>query len=214
MNMPELEQLPGINGEILADEIVAAGSPWGRVIPRGNVLRIIDLEGCQAVDFLCYNAADPSERYNAADTMKIQGNVFLGKGTKLYSDMGQVLFTVIEDTCGNHDTIAGCCSAESNAVRYGKLHTPNCRDNFLKILGEFGLGKKDIVSNVNFFMNVPILSNGSMAVSDGVSQPGDFVDLYAEIDVLAVISNCPQIYNPANGYQPTPIRVIVWNPAS
>jgi urea carboxylase-associated protein 1 len=176
------------------------------------MLRIIDLEGCQAVDFLCYNAEDPSERYNAADTVKIQGNIFLDKGTKLYSGLGNVLFTVVEDTCGKHDTIAGCCSAESNVVRYGKHNTPNCRDNFLKILGEFGLGKKDIVSNVNFFMSVPVHADGSMAVSDGISKPGDFVDLYAEMDVLAAISNCPQIFNPANGYNPTPIRVIVWQP--
>ncbi|MBE9178952.1 DUF1989 domain-containing protein [Oculatella sp. LEGE 06141] len=202
------------DGQILSDEIVPPGAPWGRVIPRGSILRIIDLEGCQAVDFLCYNAADPSERYNAADTMKIQGNIFLAKGTKLYSGLGRVLFTVIEDTCGNHDTIAGCCSAESNVVRYGKTNTPNCRDNFLQILGEFGLGKKDIVSNVNFFMSVPVHPDGAMAVSDGVSKPGDYVDLQAEMDVLATISNCPQIYNPANAYNPTPIRVLVIQPYS
>jgi urea carboxylase-associated protein 1 len=207
MNQIEQQAIPGT---IISDEIVQPGTPWGQVIPQKAVLRIIDLEGCQAVDFLCYNAADPTERYNAADTMKIQGNIFLSKGTRLYSGLGNPLFTVIEDTCGRHDTIAGCCSAESNRVRYGKPDAPNCRDNFLKILGEFGLGKKDIVSNVNFFMYVPVHADGSMAVVDGISKAGDYVDLRAEMNVLAVISNCPQIYNPANGFNPTPVRVIVW----
>lgn len=210
--MSETLSLPQIEGTVVLDEIVPPGEPWGKVIIKGQILRIIDLEGCQAVDFLCYNAINSIERYNAADTMKIQGNICLHKGTKLYSGLGNVLFTVLEDTCGNHDTIAGCCSAESNFVRYGKLNTPNCRDSFLKILGEFGLGMKDIVANVNFFMNVPVLEDGTMAVSDGVSSPGDYVDLLAEMDALAVISNCPQIYNPANGFNPTPIRVIVWQP--
>ncbi len=200
-----------INGTILTDEIVAPGTPWGKVVPKGKTLRIIDLEGCQAVDFLCYSAADPSERYNAADTIKIQGNIYLSKGTKIYSGLGRALFTVTADTCGNHDTLAGCCSAETNVVRYGKTNTPNCRDNFLKILGQFELGRKDLVSNINFFMNVPVNPDGSMAVVDGVSKPGDYVDLYAEMDVLAVISNCPQIYNPCNAYNPTPIRVVIYD---
>lgn len=210
--MSETLSLPQLDGTILLDEIVPPGEPWGKVISKGQMLRFIDLEGCQAIDFLCYNAANPEERYNAADTVKIQGNIFLHKGTKLYSGLGNVLFTVVEDTCGYHDTIAGCCSAETNVVRYGKHNTPNCRDNFLKILGQFELGRKDIVSNVNFFMHAPVLPDGSMAVVDGVSKPGDYVDLRAEMDVLAVISNCPQIYNPANGFNPTPIRVIIWQP--
>ena len=124
--------------------------------------------------------------------------------------MGNVLFTVIEDTCGSHDTIGGCCSRESNRVRYGVREGPNCRDNFLRALGRHGLGKKDIVANVNFFMRVPIGADGGMAIADGVSKPGDYVDLRAEMDVLAVLSNCPQINNPANAYNPTPVRVIVY----
>ncbi|MCU0570409.1 MAG: DUF1989 domain-containing protein [Oculatellaceae cyanobacterium Prado106] len=197
-------------GTLLSDDIIPPGSPWGKVIPQGKTLRIIDLEGCQAVDFLCYNATDPTERYNAADTIKLQSNVYLSKGTKLYSGLGQVLFTITEDTCGKHDTLGGCCSSEINELRYGKANTPNCRDNFLKILGQFELGRKDIVLNVNFFMNVPINADGGLVISDGISKPGDYVDLYAEMDALAVISNCPQVDNPCNGYNPTPIRAIVW----
>ena len=189
------------------DEVIVPGGHWSGVVPQGATLRLTDLEGRQAVDFLCYNAKDPADRYNAADTMKISGRLFVGKGTRLYSDMGNVLFTVVEDTCGRHDTIGGCCSRESNFVRYGVEEGPNCRDNFLKGLAKFGLGKKDIVANLNFFMYVPITPEGAMAIVDGLSKAGDHVDLRAEMDVLVALSNCPQTNNPANGFNPTPIRI-------
>lgn len=194
------------------DEVIPPGGHWSGVVPQGATLRLTDLEGRQAVDFLCYNAKDPSERYSAADTMKISRQIFVGKGTKLYSDMGNVLFTVTGDTCGLHDTIGGCCSRESNFVRYGVKEGPNCRDNFLAGLAEFGLGKKDIVANLNFFMYVPITTEGGMAIVDGLSKPGDYIDLRAEMDVLVALSNCPQVNNPANGYNPTPIRVTISHP--
>jgi len=196
-------------GRILEDRTLPANSPWARVLQKGQTLRIIDLEGKQAVDFLCYNADDPSERYNAADTMKYAGTIFLTAGHGLYSDMGRRLLTIVEDTCGRHDTIGGCCSAESNEVRYGVKATPSCRENFLKALQPFGLGKKDVVANVNWFMNVPVGPDGAMAIVEGLSKPGDYVGLRAEMNVLAVISNCPQTRNPCNNFHPTPIRVVV-----
>jgi len=196
-------------GKIIEDRIIPPDGHWGRVLRHGQILRIIDLEGKQAVDFLCYNAEDPTERYNAPDTMKYAGTIFLTEGHGIYSDMGRRLFTIVEDTCGRHDTIGGCCSAESNELRYGVKDTPNCRQNFLRALAPFGLGKKDIVANLNWFMNVPVGLDGAMAIAEGLSKPGDYVDLRAEMDVLAVISNCPQTRNPCNGFNPTPIRVIV-----
>jgi urea carboxylase-associated protein 1 len=205
--------MPDGMARLIEDVVIAPGGHWGRVLRRGEVLRLVDLEGKQAVDFLCYNAARPDERYNAADTMKFAGNIFLTKGMRLFSGLGNPLFTIIEDTCGWHDSIGGCCSAESNFVRYGVRNTPNCRDNFLKALSAFGLGIRDIVANVNFFMYVPVEADGKMAIVEGRSKPGDFVDLRAEMNVLAVLSNCPQIYNPACGGKPTPIRVVVSNPA-
>ena len=204
-----VEKVPG---RVIEDQIIDPGSYWARTISQGHMLRVIDLEGKQAVDFLCYNAADPTERYNAADTMKIAGTIFLTRGHSLYSDMGRPLFTIVQDTCGRHDTIGGCCSAESNFVRYGEGATPNCRDSFLTALAPFGLGKKDIVANVNFFMSVPVEPGGSMALVEGYSVPGDYVDLRADMEVLAVVSNCPQTRNPVNGYNPTPIRLITWEP--
>jgi uncharacterized protein len=196
-------------GSVMEDRIIEAGQPWARVVRTGQVLRIVDLHGTQAVDFLCYNASDPTERYNAADTMKYAKTIFLTRGHGIYSDMGRRLFTIEEDTCGRHDTIAGCCSAESNEFRYGVKNTPSCRQNFLRALEPFGLGKKDIVANINWFMNVPVGADGTMGIVDGLSRAGDHVDLRAEMDVLAVISNCPQTRNPCNGFNPTPIRVVV-----
>ncbi len=203
-----------MTGTIVEDQIVPPNGEWGRLVRRGERLRIIDLEGKQAVDFLCYNAADPEERYNAADTLKYAGTIFLTTGHGIYSDRGQALFTIVDDTCGRHDTIGGCCSAESNLKRYGVPGTPNCRDNFLRALGRFGLGRKDIVANLNFFMNVPVALDGRVELAEGFSKPGDHVELRAEMDVLAVISNCPQTRNPVNGWNPTPIRVIVSAPTA
>jgi urea carboxylase-associated protein 1 len=201
-----------LTGTIVEDRVVPPNGHWGRIVRRGELLRIVDLEGRQAVDFLCYGAERPEERYNAADTMKYAGTIFLTTGHAIYSDMGRPLFTIVADTCGRHDTIGGCCSAESNFFRYGVRDTPNCRDNFLRALAPFGLGKKDIVTNLNFFMNVPVETDGRMALAEGFSEPGDFVELRAEMDVLALISNCPQVHNPVNAFRPTPIRVIVRAP--
>ena len=194
---------------ITYDFVVPARQPWSRVIKRGEVLRLIDLEGQQAVDFLCYNAEDLGDRYNSMNTLKVQGNSYVGKGTVLYSDAGMPLFTVIEDTLGRHDTVYGCCSNPNNYLRYRVRTTESCYSNFLTELAKHGLDRSAIVSNVNFFMQVPIEADGAAGVAADVSPPGSYVDLRAEMDVLAVLSNCPQMHNPCNGYNPTPIRVVV-----
>jgi urea carboxylase-associated protein 1 len=201
--------LPGI----VSDEIVPAKRPWGKVVKKGELLRLVDLEGQQAVDFLCYDAHDPGDRYSSMNTIKVQGSLYVGKGTVLYSDAGAALFTVIEDTLGAHDTVYGCCSEANNFLRYGVRGTPSCYANFLEILKAFGLDRSAIVSNVNFFMQVPIEAGGAAAIATEVSPPGSYVELHAERDVLAVLSNCPQMHNPCNGYNPTPIRVIVRKPS-
>jgi uncharacterized protein len=200
-----------IPGSVIHDEIVPAGGSWSRVIDDGETLRIIDLEGRQAVDFLCYNAHDHDDRYAAADTMKINPTgIFLTTGTVLYSVGLRPLFTITQDSCGKHDTIGGCCSAELNSFRYGVAAQPSCRANFLAELARHGMTKKDMAANINFFMYVPVDPDGAMDMGPSISKPGDFVDLTAETDVLAVISNCPQINNPVNDYDPTPIRLIIW----
>jgi urea carboxylase-associated protein 1 len=201
-----------INGEVLEDIVVPAGQPWGRRVAKGQHVRIVDLHGQQAVDFLCYDADDPRDRYNAANTMKMGGNIFLKKESILWSDRGHELMRVVEDTCGFHDTIGGCCSSEMNVLRYNKPGPGNCRDTFEAALKPFGLTRDDITANVNWFMYVPVGANGEMGITEGPSTAGDFVDLVAERDVICVASNCAQIYNPANGFSPSPVRIITYSP--
>jgi urea carboxylase-associated protein 1 len=196
----------------ILDVTVPARAPFSHVLRRGQIMRIVDLESQQAVDALFYNAHRYAERYSAQDTMLAQGGAYIGVGTVLMSCEGNPLLTVIADTCGSHDTCAGACSCESNTVRFGQhtRHMHACRENFLLELGRYGMTKRDIVANVNFFMNVPISPDGEVTIVDGLSKPGGYVDLRAEMDVLCVFSNCPQVNNPCNGFRPTPIRVLVW----
>jgi len=201
-----------VDATILHDEIIAAGKPWSAVIRQGQVLRIVDLEGQQGVDFLCYAAADPAERYHAANTLKRAATLRLTTGHTLYSDIARPLMTIVDDSCGFHDTIGGCCSAPSNELLYGVADCPGCRENFLAELAKHGLGRRDIVANLNFFCNVPVATANALdrlTFVGAPSRPGDHIDLRAERDVLAVISNCPQVNNPCSGGRPTPIRVVI-----
>ncbi|MDR6670431.1 urea amidolyase associated protein UAAP2 [Rhizobium sp. 1399] len=195
------------------DHFIAAEAPWSGIVRKGQTIRIEDSYGQQAIDTLFYRADDVSERYSNQDTMRMQGAAYIGIGTKIVSNEGNVMLTMTADSCGRHDTSAGACSCESNTVRFGHgtkyLHA--CRDNFVLEVSKHGMGKRDIVPNINFFMNVPIKPNGEMTIVDGISAPGDYVELVAEMDVLCVISNCPQINNPCNGFDPTPIRVLIWD---
>ncbi len=192
-----------------------AGEPWLGRIERGQVLRIVDLEGNQAVDTLFFNADDPRDRYSAVDTIRAQGNLYLSAGSRLVSTEGTHLLTIVADTCGRHDTIGGACSAESNTVRYGHMTKSmhNCRDSFLLAAAraKLPLGKRDLSANINFFMNVPVTPDGGLTFADGISGSGKYVELRAESDVLCLISNCPQLNNPCNAYNPTPISVLVWD---
>ena len=197
------------------DAIVSAGDFWLHDIRSGQYLRIVDLEGNQAVDTLFYNAHDIEDRYSVQDTIRHQRNIYLTTGTKLISSKRHVLLTMVADTCGRHDTLGGACATESNMVRYAieKRFMHACRQSFVKALVGSGRGfeKRDIAHNINFFMNVPVTPDGALTFEDGVSAPGKYVELRAEMDVLAVISNCPQLNNPCNAYDPTPVRVLIWD---
>lgn len=201
--------------DALQSFVVEAGDPFVLEIAKGQHVRIVDLEGNQAVDTIFYNAHDYADRYSAQDTIREQGNIYLTTGTSLLSTKGNVLLTITSDTCGRHDTLGGACAAESNMVRYdiGKRYMHACRQSFIKgiQLWDHGLEKRDITSNINFFMNVPVTSEGKLTFEDGVSDAGKYVELRAEIDVLMVISNCPQLNNPCNGYNPTPVQILVWD---
>ena len=203
--------MPELKGPVTLDEIVPALAPWDAVVRKGQTLRIIDLEGNQAVDFLMYALADDAERYSAQDTIAIQGNLFLREGSVLYSNEGRPMARVVATSVAYHDTIGGACSCESNTLRYGH-HTKSqhaCVENFLQANGRHGRGKRDMVSNINWFMNVPVEADGSLGIVDGISASGLYVDLVAEMDLTAVVSNCPQINNPCNGFNPTPVRMVI-----
>ncbi|ONI88589.1 urea carboxylase [Actinosynnema sp. ALI-1.44] len=197
--------------DIVLDTEVAARAPFSTIVKAGQVLSIIDLGGNQAVDFLAYDADDTSKRYSAAVTIAAQRNIFLTTGSVLRTQEGAPLMTVVADTCGRHDTLGGACSKESNTLRYGQhtRHQHACVENFLTEGARWGLGKRDLVSNVNWYMNVPVEQDGTLGIVDGISAPGMEVQLRAETDTLVIVSNCPQINNPCNGFDPTPVRMVV-----
>ena len=201
-------------GDVVLDEYVEARGPWSAVVAAGDVLTIVDLEGNQAVDCLLYAAGDTTVRYSAAVTIARQQSIVLTTGSVLRAETGAPLMTVVADEVGVHDTIGGACSQESNTLRYGQ-HTREqhaCVENFLIEGSRWGLGKRDLVSNINWFMNVPVDPDGALGIVDGLSAPGKRVALKAEVDTLVLVSNCPQINNPCNGFNPTPVRMIVTRP--
>jgi urea carboxylase-associated protein 1 len=203
-----------VPGSVLLDEIVAARAAWSAIVARGDVLTIVDLEGNQAVDCLLYAATDTSVRYSAPETLVRQGNITLTTGSVLRADTGQALMTIVDDEVGVHDTLGGACSKESNTLRYGQ-HTRaqhGCMENFLIEGARYGLGARDLASNINWFMNVPVDPDGALGIVDGLSAAGKRVALRADVDTLVLVSNCPQINNPCNAFNPTPVRMIVTRP--
>jgi urea carboxylase-associated protein 1 len=200
-----------VSDEFVLDDVVEAGDGWIGEIPAGTLLRITDLHGNQAVDTLFYDALDYANRYSAMDTIREQGAVYLTTGSVLMTVNCDPLATIVADTCGRHDTLGGACSQESNVVRYGRhtRHQHSCRTTFVRKAKEWGRGleKRDIAHNINFFMNVPVTEDGGLTFEDGVSAPGKYVELRAERDLLMLVSNCPQLNNPCNGYDPTAIRI-------
>jgi hypothetical protein len=205
---------PLAGGEVVRDEIVPARAPWSAVVPRGCALTIVDAGGNQSADCLLYNANDTGERYSVPDTISWSGNVYVRTGTVLRSNLGNPLVTVVANEIDRQDTIGGACGKESNTLRYGH-HTMSqhgCRENFLAEARKYGMGPRDIVSNLNWFMNVPVEKDGTLGIVNGISGPGKRVALRAETDVLVLVSNCPQMNNPCNDFNPTPLRMIVTAP--
>jgi urea carboxylase-associated protein 1 len=199
-------------------KVVPAGAYWIDVVRKGETFRIVDLEGNQSADTLFFNADDPAEHYSISDTIREQRNIYLSVGTTLMSDLCRPMLTITADTVGRHDTLGGACSTESNTVRYAleKKTMHACRDSFLLAVAEndhFGLTKRDIAHNINFFMHVPVTSDGKLEFADGLSAPGKYVEMVAEMNVIVLISNCPQLNNPCNAYNPTPIEVVIWDAA-
>lgn len=199
------------------DEVHPAGEPWMKTLKQGQIIRMVDLEGNQAVDTIFYSAADPHEHYSLTHTIQAQGSLYLGVGSRLMSSEGHPMLTIVADTCGRHDTLGGACASESNTVRYAieKRFMHSCRDNYMLAIAHspYPLNKRDVVSNINFFMNVPVTPEGRLTFEDGISAPGKYVELRAEMDLIVLVSNCPQLNNPCNAYNPTPVRFLIWDGA-
>ncbi len=197
--------------------VVGAGDYWIHEIRAGQTFRIVDLKGNQAVDTLFYSARDTSERYSAQHTITGQRNIYLTTGTVLRTNLGNPMLTIVADTCGRHDTLGGACAVESNQVRYAieKRHMHACRNSFLLAISDpkWKIAKRDVTANINFFMNVPVTPDGRLTFEDGISEAGKYVEMRAEMDSICVISNCPQLNNPCNAYNPTPIEVLIWDAA-
>jgi urea carboxylase-associated protein 1 len=211
-----LRESERVAGEALRRQVIPAGDYWIDTIESGQYLRIVDVEGNQSADTLFFNAANVSDRYSAVDTVRHQGNVYVSAGTRLMSTTGNLLAEMVADTVGRHDTLGGACAAESNTVRYAleKRTMHSCRDSFLLAVAHhdrLGLGKRDLTHNINFFMNVPVTPDGGLTFADGMSGPGKYVELRAAMDLIVLISNCPQLNNPCNAYNPTPLEVLIWD---
>ncbi|WP_416395807.1 urea amidolyase associated protein UAAP2 [Allohahella sp. A8] len=203
-------------GDASSRTTIDAGDYFIGRVSAGQTMRILDLEGNQAADTLFYNAEQPAERYSATDTIREQGKVYLTTGSGLRSNLGNTMLEITADTCGRHDTIGGACASESNTVRYSleKRCMHACRDSWMLAIGEhpeYGITKRDITHNINFFMNVPVTEAGGLSFEDGLSAPGKYVEMKAMMDLIVLISNCPQLNNPCNGYNPTPVELLVWD---
>jgi urea carboxylase-associated protein 1 len=161
---PALADAFNVKGKVVYDFTIPARAPWSGVVKKGQTIRIVDLEGNQAVDCIMYNPHDPAERYSSSDTIAAQRNIFLNTGTTLMTNEGNPMMTITADTCGRHDTSGGACSSESNTLRYGHFtkHQHACVENFVYELGQHNLGKRDMTSNINWFMNVPVESDGAL----------------------------------------------------
>jgi len=212
-----LTQSPLDTSDAVFTQKVSAGDGWMHLLKKGQTLRITDLHGNQAVDTIFFNADNTHERYHAANTMREQKNVYISTGTDIRSNENNIMLTVTADTCGRHDTLGSACSCESNTARYDvdKRYMHSCRDIFLKALLDWGNGmdKRDQVCNINFFMNVPVNPEGGSNFEDGISQPMKYVEMTAKMNVLVLVSNCPQLNNPCNAYNPTPVEMTIWDPA-
>ena len=193
---------------IFARETIPGGWYWTTRLKGGETIRIANRSGTSCVSLQAWNSLDPSERLNHADTIKVQWAVTLRKGRVVLSDMGRVMFSIVEDTSFMHDTLAGGSTAATNAARYGQVPTRNTRDNFVLAAGKLGLDRRDVVPCISFFAPVNVDAAGRFTWNAAGRNAGDFVDLRAEMDMLIALSNCPHPLDPAPVYDPQPVDIV------
>jgi urea carboxylase-associated protein 1 len=195
---------------MLRDETVPPAGHFAAELRKGQVLRIVDVEGQQVADLICFNLARLDEKLSIVNTINLNKRVFPTVGYLLYSDEARPMMTIIADTCGVHDMLAGACSRFTNERRYGVKDSLNCRDNLGEAVKPWGIAWKDVPFNMNVFMNCPIASDGSWSIQVPRSKAGDFIDFRAEMDVLVAFSNCPQVHNACNAFRLTPLRAQIY----
>lgn len=203
-----------VPGEVIFEMTIPPKGETSFVLKRGQVFRTIDVEGQQVADLVLYSRQDPEERYWVANTIKLNRQVYLTKGHALYSDRAQKMATIVADTCGVHDTLCGSCSAEIDFVRYGVKWHHNCTDNFVRSLARYNLRRRDMVMSFNIFMNAPVREDGTFEIITPKSKAGDYIDIRADMDVIVCFSNCPQDLNPCNGFNPTPLHIVTFEPGA
>jgi urea carboxylase-associated protein 2 len=212
MTSPQFDRATPVHTELLP-----GARNWSLMVRRGFTLRLTDRRGGANCSALFFNAAHPLERYNMADTLKAQHTAYLTKCNVCYSDMGRILFSIVEDTCGWHDTICGVSNAAGVKARYGEARYQehrnafhrNGRELFLIELGKWGLGRKDLVANINFFSKVVVDDAGRMQFVPDNSRAGDYVDLRAEMDTLVVLNTCPHPLDPSTEWSPRPVEIAI-----
>lgn len=203
------------NPDAIADDLVRlreslpGGWGWSGLVARGDTLRIVNSGATPGVSVLLYNAADPSERFNAGDTVKIQWSAQLGHGRVLFSDMGRVLASITDDTFGRNDALTGGSSAATNGTTYGDSTLRNTRDNFILLAAKHGLTKRDIPPCLTLFAPVGVDADGAIGWQGPGAPAGARVDLRAELDLLVFVSNCPHPLAPG-GSAPKDVDLVVW----
>jgi hypothetical protein len=201
-----------VPGRILFEMTIPPRGETSFVLKQGQVFRTIDIHGQQVADLMLYRGQDPEERYWVANTIKLNGQVYLTTGHRLYSDRANRMATIVADTCGAHDTLCGSCSADIDLVRYQVTWHPNCTDNFVRSLARYRLQRRDMVMSFNLFMNAPVQPDGSFAIVEPRSKPGDYIDIRADMDLIVCFSNCPQDLNPCNAFNPTALHIVAYEP--
>lgn len=201
-----------VPGRVIDAVVIPPAGRLAREVGRGDVMRIIDLEGRQVGDLIAFNRANLEEKFWISNTIRLNKTVYVTTGHVLYSELSNPMFSVIADTCGRHDLLAGSCNAEIDKVRYGVHDHRGCVENFVAALAPYGLARKDVPMSLNLFMNCPVEADGSWTIAEPVSKPGDYVDLRAEMDCLVVLSNCPQDLNPCNAGKLKPLKMVIYRP--
>jgi urea carboxylase-associated protein 1 len=199
-----------IPGHVIYESTLPPAGKLAREIERGQILRVVDLEGRQVGDLVAFNKANLAEKFWISNTIRLNGTIYVTTGHVLYSELSNPMFTITADTCGRHDLLAGSCNAQIDKVRYGVDNHFGCVENFVAALAPYGIRREDVPMSLNLFMNCPVEATGAWTIATPVSKAGDYVEMRAEMDCIFALSNCPQDLNPCNDGALKPLKVVIY----